>query len=79
MFFDSKKNVSYRGNSKKEDRSAHLERLERERRERDQARLRLKSAGTLQAVWRSHRARKLVKNIARTEWDAKMVRVPPLT
>ena len=73
MFFDSKKGVSLRGNSKKEDRSAHLERLERERKERDLARLRQKSASSIQATWRSHASRKSAKNAARLEWDAKMV------
>ena len=75
MFFDSKRNVSFRGNSKKEDRSTHLERLERERKERDQARLQMKSAGIAQAVWRSHRARRTAKNLARLEWDTKMVHI----
>lgn len=74
MFFDSKKSgVSYRGNTVKEDKAAYLERLERERKERDQARQRVKCATHIQATWRSHRARKAVKNTARLEWDTKMV------
>ena len=69
MFFDGKSTgrTINLGGAPREDRTAYLARLEKERKERELARQKQRSAGLIQAVWRSHRARVKVKEEFRTK------------
>ncbi len=66
MFFDGgKKNINLRGGTKKEDRQAYLDRVERERQEREKIRIRTKASLLLQSTYRAYHARIIRKNIER--------------
>ena len=78
MFFNSNKQQgrgNFRSSSSATSRTELMAKLERERKEREHAQARVRSAELVQRVWRSHATRLSLKKSWRADFDAQLAKL----